>query len=133
MHETCMMNILFLCSYFFLKYPTDVSLIHTQKSLLAAQWLSGRALDSRPKGHGFEPHRHHCVVSLSNPCLVLIQPRETRPNITEKIVDSDVKSKIKQTKSYWFLMRDVLECTKDICKSAEKILFLFTKNLQMQC
>ena len=27
-----------------------------------AQWLSGRVLDSRPKG---EPHRRHCVVSLS--------------------------------------------------------------------
>ena len=30
-----------------------------------AQWLSGRVLDSRPRGCGFEPHRHHCVVSLS--------------------------------------------------------------------
>ena len=30
-----------------------------------AQWLSGRVLDSRPKGRGFEPHRRHCVVSLS--------------------------------------------------------------------
>ena len=32
---------------------------------LGAQWLSGRVLDSRPKGRGFEPHRRHCVVSLS--------------------------------------------------------------------
>ena len=23
---------------------------------------SGRVLDSRPRGRGFEPHRHHCVV-----------------------------------------------------------------------
>ena len=30
-----------------------------------AQWLSGRALDPRPKGGGFEPHKHPCVVSLS--------------------------------------------------------------------
>ena len=30
-----------------------------------AQWLSGRVLDSRPRGRGFEPHRRHCVVSLS--------------------------------------------------------------------
>ena len=30
-----------------------------------AQWLSGRVFDSRPKGHGFEPNRRHCVVSLS--------------------------------------------------------------------
>ena len=30
-----------------------------------AQCLSGRVLDTRPRGRGFEPHRHHCVVSLS--------------------------------------------------------------------
>ena len=30
-----------------------------------AQWLSDRVLDSRPMGRGFEPQRHHCVVSLS--------------------------------------------------------------------
>ena len=37
-------------------------------------------LDSRPRGRGFEPHRRHCVVSLSkniNPSLVLVQPRKT--------------------------------------------------------
>ena len=52
-----------------------------------AQWLSGRVLDSRPKGRGFEPHRRHCVVSLSkniNPSLVLVKPRKTRPFITER-------------------------------------------------
>ena len=27
-----------------------------------AQWLSGRVLDSRLRGCGFEPHRRHCVV-----------------------------------------------------------------------
>ena len=54
-----------------------------------AQWLSGRALDSRPRGRGFEPHRGHCVVSLSksiNPSLVLVQPRKTRPSITERVL-----------------------------------------------
>ena len=54
-----------------------------------AQWLSGRVLDSRPKGRGFEPHRRHCVVSLSkniNPSLVLVQPRNTRPFITERFL-----------------------------------------------
>ena len=38
-------------------------------------WLSGRVLDSRSKGRGLEPHRRHCVVSLSkniNPSLVLV-------------------------------------------------------------
>ena len=29
-----------------------------------AQRFSGRVLDSRPSGAGFEPHRRHCVVSL---------------------------------------------------------------------
>ena len=28
-----------------------------------AQWLSGRVLDSRPRGCWFEPHRNHCVMS----------------------------------------------------------------------
>ena len=54
-----------------------------------AQWLSGRVLDSRPKGRGFEPHRRHCVVSLSkniDPSLVLVQPRKTRPFITERLL-----------------------------------------------
>ena len=37
----------------------------TIKDLFGAQWLSGRVLDSRLRGRGFEPHRHHCVVSLS--------------------------------------------------------------------
>ena len=51
-----------------------------------AQWLSGRVLDSRPRGRGFEPHWLYCVVSLSkniDPSLVLVQPRKTRPFITE--------------------------------------------------
>ena len=29
------------------------------KTQMGAQWLSGRGLDSRPKGRGFEPHRGH--------------------------------------------------------------------------
>ena len=36
-----------------------------------AQWLSGRALDSRPKGRGFEPHRRHCVVVLEQDTFIL--------------------------------------------------------------
>ena len=54
-----------------------------------AQWLSGRVLDSRPRGRGFESHRRHCVVSLSkniNLCLVLVQPRKTRPFTTERLL-----------------------------------------------
>ena len=54
-----------------------------------AQWLSGRVLDLRPRGRGFEPHRCHCDVSLKkniNPSLVPIQPRNTRPYITERLL-----------------------------------------------
>ena len=36
-----------------------------------AQWLSGRVLDSRPKGRGFEPHRRHCVVVLEQDAFIL--------------------------------------------------------------
>ena len=46
-------------------------------------------LDSRQRGRGFVPHRRHCVVSLGkniNPSLVLVQPRKTRPFITERLL-----------------------------------------------
>ena len=58
----------------------------SSSTLLGVQWLSGRVLDSRLKGRGFEPHRRHCVVSLSKniiPSLVLVQPRKTHPYITK--------------------------------------------------
>ena len=56
---------------------------------MGAQWLSGRMLDWGQRGHGFKPHWHHCVVFLSkniNPSLVLVQPRKTRPFITERLL-----------------------------------------------
>ena len=60
------------------------------------QWLSGRVFDSRQKGREFEPHRRHCVVSLSkniNPSLELVQPRKTRPFITERLLMGRKESK----------------------------------------
>ena len=57
--------------------------------LEGVQWLSGRVLASRPKGRGFEHHRHHCVVSLSkniNPSFILVQPWKTRLYITERLL-----------------------------------------------
>ena len=62
---------------------------------------SGRVLDSRPKGRGFEQNQRHCVVSLSkniNSSLVLVQPMKSRPFITERLL-MDVKNQIKQNKS----------------------------------
>ena len=38
---------------------------HITAQMKGTQWLSGRVLDSRPRGRGLEPHRRHCVVSLS--------------------------------------------------------------------
>ena len=38
---------------------------------MGAQWLSGRVLDSRPKGRGFEPHRRHCAVVLEQDTFIL--------------------------------------------------------------
>ena len=40
-----------------------------------AHWLSGRVLDSKKRDRDFEP-----------PSLVLVQPRKTRPFITERLV-----------------------------------------------
>ena len=42
-----------------------------QELIEGAQWLSGRVLDSRPKGSGFEPHRRHCVVVLEQDTFIL--------------------------------------------------------------
>ena len=36
-----------------------------------AQWLSGRVLDSRPRGRGFEPNWRHCVVVLEQDTFIL--------------------------------------------------------------
>ena len=77
--------------------PLSIDMISFEKNIkyiatcrtMGAQWLSGGVLDSRPKGRGFEPHRRHCVMSLSkniNPSLVLVQPRKTRPYITERLL-----------------------------------------------
>ena len=73
-----------------------------------AQWLSGRVLDARPKGRGFEPHRRHCVMSMSkniNPSLVLVQPRKTRPFITERLLMGSKESnkKIKKLIESWII------------------------------
>ena len=56
--------------------------LYCRTSDTRAQWLSGRVLDSRPRGRGFKPQGRHFVVSLCkdiNPSLVLVQPRKTRP------------------------------------------------------
>ena len=61
-----------------------------------------RVLDSRPRGHGFETHWHHCVVSLSKTHLSVLSTCSTQEDPSQhnwKIVDWDVKNQNKQTKS----------------------------------
>ena len=62
-------------------------LYNVTKYLEGAQWLSGRVLDSGPKGHGIEPHWQcgPCARRIY-PSLVLVQPRKTRPYITERLL-----------------------------------------------
>ena len=48
-----------------------IKMTHEHEIFPGAQWLSGRVLDSRPKGRGFEPHRRHCVVVLEQDTFIL--------------------------------------------------------------
>ena len=64
------------------------------------QWLSGRVLDFRPRGIGFEPHRHHCLVFLEQDTFILAQPRKTRPCLTERLLMGRKESN--QTKLLYF-------------------------------
>ena len=45
--------------------------VSTDRFSVGAQWLSGRVLDLRPRGCGFEPHRRHCVVVLEQNTSIL--------------------------------------------------------------
>ena len=86
------------CNIIFMKH---MQVVHTQ--FLGVQWLSGRVLDWRPRGCGFQPHRRHCVVSLSkniNPSLVLVQPRKTCPFITERLLMGRKESNQAKQKAY---------------------------------
>ena len=44
-----------------------ISILHNVSDLYVTDtvMLGGRVLDSRPRGRGLEPHRRHCIVSLS--------------------------------------------------------------------
>ena len=60
------------------KEPISVSLLNIEKYILRQRnmqiikrGLSGRVLDSRPRGRGFEPHRCHCIVVLEQDAFIL--------------------------------------------------------------
>ena len=60
-------DFLFTFGFTFGKHNGNISI----SEIVGAQWLSGRVLDSRPKGRGFEPHRRHCVVVLEQDTFIL--------------------------------------------------------------
>ena len=77
---------------------------HGEAHTLGAQWLSGRVLDSRPRGRWLEPHQRHCVVSLSkniNHSLERIQHRKTSPFITERLLMGRKESNKKKEAHTW--------------------------------
>ena len=102
-----------LVFFFFLSIQTEI---------WGAQWLSGRVLDSRPRGSGFEPHRRHCVVLWARhiyPCLVLVQPRKTRPCLTERLLmggkeSNQTKQTNKQKSKYRPLVKSAYQKINDL-------------------
>ena len=64
-------------------------------------------LDLRHRGRGVKPHQRHCVVSLSkniNHSFVLVQPRKTRPFITERRLTERKKTNLTNN-NICFLLR----------------------------
>ena len=88
------------CKYHLISITKSISKIFLYQTLWGAQWLSGRVLDSRLKGRGFEPHRRHCVVVLEQDIFILayywFYPGRPVP-VQLKDCWWDVKNQIKQT------------------------------------
>ena len=72
---------------------------HTEKNFLSyllvslkvigTQWLRGGVLGFRPRSCGVKPNWTHCIVSFSKtlyPLPSFVQPRKTRPDMTEKVL-----------------------------------------------
>ena len=77
---------------------------------LEAQWLSGRVLGSRLRGCGFKPHRRHCIVILEQDTL-LVQPRKTRPCLTERLLMGRKESnQTKKTKTSFHDFIAMIKC-----------------------
>ena len=83
------------------------------KSLIeGAQWLRGRVLDLRPRGRGFKPCQHHCVVSSSKTHFSLLSTGSTQEGSSRhnrKFVDWDVRNfdwfinwTLTDSLSWWF-------------------------------
>ena len=60
-----------MCGNFCPLLITFAESLDPDQGSVGAQWLSGRVLDLRPKGSGFEPHQGHCVVVLEQDTFIL--------------------------------------------------------------
>ena len=99
-------------------------LVHWQITRQAeACWPSGRVSDSRARGRGFDPHSGRRVVSLSKihlpskKGLVIHRKRWLHRDMTEKIVDCDVKPQPKQTNKKKTCFLPLQSYKKEIIKS----------------
>ena len=73
------------------EFIRSIKLSWIVSSVCLILWLSGRVLHFNSRRCGFEPHRRHCVVSLSFILFfVLVLPRNTPSFHDWKIVDFDV-------------------------------------------
>ena len=50
-----------------------------------AHWLTGRMLDLRLRGCGFEPHQRHCVVHLSKTLYPLLSTGSTQEDLSRHV------------------------------------------------
>ena len=60
-------------------------------------------LNLGPRGCGFETHRRHCIVSLSNTYLSLLRRGSTQEepfDITERLLTGTYRIKSNQTKTH---------------------------------
>ena len=57
--------------HFFNDVTNDTESTQISKITKEAQWPSGRVLDSRRTGRGFEPHWRHCIVVLEQDTFIL--------------------------------------------------------------
>ena len=60
-------------------------MLHAYFVAFGAQLLSGRVLDSGPKGPRFKPHRRHRVVSFSKSHLSLLSTGSTQEDLSQYI------------------------------------------------
>ena len=85
-------------------------------------WLIGSTVvEGLTQDRGFEPHRPHCVVSMSkniNPSLVLVQLRKICLFITERLLMGRKESN--QTKQYWLHNYHYIGFTDEIKNAPDK-------------